>query len=150
MGEIQFLFLNAGIAIGKAGHETSFDASGAADFRRTIEVDLYGVFHGLATFVPVMTTPNRKRPGAICATASGAGLMNSAALQHVSYNVAKHGVVLLMESLHASLSKQFPPPAGGGPSLMSAHVLCPAMVTTNIIDTAVSLGDPEENLKALG
>ena len=59
----------------------------------------------------------------ILTTASENGLANN--LGPASYTVAKHGVTLMTESLHASLVKEFPPPADGGPPLLTAAVLCP-------------------------
>merc|ERR1719487_110524 len=72
LGDVGFLFLNAGMAIGNKVLSTP-----VATLRRQLDVNLYGVWHGLQAFVPAMKKQNT--PGHVAATASFAGIMNTSA-----------------------------------------------------------------------
>ena len=91
-----------------------------ADWQWVIGVNLYGVIHGVQTFLPIL----RANPdgGHIVNTASMAGLV--APPRRAAYCVAKFGVVALTEVLAAELA------ADG--SKVGASVLCPGTVRTNI------------------
>jgi NAD(P)-dependent dehydrogenase (short-subunit alcohol dehydrogenase family) len=91
-----------------------------ADWDWIIGVNLYGVIHGVQTFLPIL----RGNPdgGHIVNTASMAGLV--APPRMAAYCVTKFGVVALTEVLAAELAD-----AG---SLVGASVLCPGTVRTNI------------------
>jgi NAD(P)-dependent dehydrogenase (short-subunit alcohol dehydrogenase family) len=84
------------------------------------DVNLYGVIHGVHTFLPIL----RANPegGHIVNTASMAGLV--APVRLGAYSVTKYGVVALTEVLAAELA------AAG--SKVGASVLCPGTVRTNI------------------
>lgn len=69
------------------------------DWQWVLGVNLWGVIHGVKTFVPRMLAH-----GAECHmvnTASVAGLLSTPAMS--VYNVSKHGVVTLTETLHHDL-----------------------------------------------
>ncbi|HEX3947790.1 MAG TPA: SDR family NAD(P)-dependent oxidoreductase, partial [Acidimicrobiales bacterium] len=66
-GRIDLLFNNAGIGAGGPAETLSL-----ADWRRVIDVDLYGVVHGVAAAYPLMV---RQGSGHIVNTASLAGLV---------------------------------------------------------------------------
>lgn len=85
-------------------------------------VDLMGVIYGVHAFVPRMLESGE--PGHIVNTASVAGLLSFPNI--ASYNVAKHGVVALSETMHLELQDK---PLG-------VSVLCPGLVTTNINNSA--------------
>lgn len=89
-----------------------------ADWRRTLDVNLWGVIHGCHVFTPAL----RETGGGIINVASAAGF--AAAPRMAAYNVSKAGVVSLSETLAAELS-------GTG---VGVTVLCPTFVRTNIFD----------------
>jgi NAD(P)-dependent dehydrogenase (short-subunit alcohol dehydrogenase family) len=95
-----------------------------ADWQWVLGVNLWGVLHGLHAFVPIML--NQDTEGHIVNTASVAGLLS--APWAATYDVAKHGVVTLSESLHRELAL-----AG---SRIKASVLCPAWVKTDLMGGA--------------
>jgi NAD(P)-dependent dehydrogenase (short-subunit alcohol dehydrogenase family) len=83
-------------------------------------VNLFGVIHGVQTFLPLLEA--NPDGGHIVNTASMAGLVAPAGLG--AYCVSKFGVVALTEVLAAELAE-----AG---SKVGATVLCPGTVRTNI------------------
>ncbi len=88
-----------------------------------IGVDLWGVIHGVRTFVPLLI----QRPEAyIVNTASVAGLM--AAPFMGPYNASKHAVVAISETLHHELAMVAPH--------VKVSVLCPGWVRTGIAESA--------------
>ena len=115
-GAAHLLFNNAGVA---GGGGFVWEAS-LKDWQWVMGVNLMGVVHGIRSFVPLML-----RQGDECHvvnTASAAGLV-SAPLMAV-YNVSKHGVVVLSETLHHELR--------AANARIGVSVLCPAFVPTNI------------------
>jgi NAD(P)-dependent dehydrogenase (short-subunit alcohol dehydrogenase family) len=113
MGGAHILFNNAGVAVGGPVAEMTHD-----DWRWIIDVDLWGVVHGVEAFLPRMQAQDR--PGHILFTASFAGLVPNVGLG--PYCVAKYGVVALAEVLAKELR--------GSP--LGVSVLCPMRVATNI------------------
>jgi len=85
-------------------------------------VNLYGVIHGCATFVPILLEQNE---GHVVNTASIAGLGGVGAFG--VYCTSKFAVVGLSESLHFELA------ALG--SAVKVSVLCPGFLNTNIYDS---------------
>jgi NAD(P)-dependent dehydrogenase (short-subunit alcohol dehydrogenase family) len=90
------------------------------DWRWVIDVSLWGVIHGIHSFLPHL----RANPdgGHIVNTASVAGLVAGPGIG--PYNAAKYGVVAISETLAAELG------AEGSP--VGVSVLCPGLVRTNI------------------
>jgi NAD(P)-dependent dehydrogenase (short-subunit alcohol dehydrogenase family) len=93
-----------------------------ADWEWILGVNLWGVIHGLRTFVPLMLRQDTACH--IVNTASMAGLV-SGPLNSI-YNVTKHGVVTLSETLHHELRMWN--------AKINVSVLCPGWVNTRIID----------------
>ncbi len=85
-------------------------------------VNLYGVVHGVRTFLPLL---QEQGEGHIVNTASMAGL--TAMPGAAPYVVSKHGVVGLSESLYLELKM------AGSP--VSVSVLCPGFVRTGLMDS---------------
>lgn len=106
---------NAGIGAGGS----PVGATPLDDWRRTLEVNLWGVIHGCHVFVPAL---RELGAGGVINVASAAGF--TAAPGMAAYNVSKAGVVSLSEALAAELS-------GTG---VAVTVLCPTFVRTNIFD----------------
>jgi len=108
---------NAGVSPLGAAWETSLD-----DWRWIVDVNLWGVIHGVRSFVPRLLTRNE---GHIVNTASVAGIINPPGSS--AYNVTKHAVVALSETLHHDLRERG--------SAVGVSVLCPAYVPTGIADS---------------
>jgi NAD(P)-dependent dehydrogenase (short-subunit alcohol dehydrogenase family) len=90
------------------------------DWRWMIGVNLWGVIHGVHTFLPVLK--QNRDGGHIVNTASMAGLVAGPRLG--AYAAAKYGVVGLTEVLAAELAADN--------SRVGVSVLCPGTVHTNI------------------
>jgi NAD(P)-dependent dehydrogenase (short-subunit alcohol dehydrogenase family) len=114
------VFNNAGVGAGGLIWEHS-----AADWQWVIGVNLMGVAHGVRVFTPRMVEAARADPayeGHIVNTASMAGLVNPPNMG--VYNVSKHAVVSLSETLHQDLALVT--------DQVTASVLCPFFVPTGI------------------
>lgn len=117
-GAVHLLFNNAGVAGGGLVWENT-----EKDWNWVLGVNLMGVVHGIRHFVPRMLEANRRgEPGHIVNTASIAGFL-CPPLMGV-YNVSKHAVVALTETLYHDLAL--------AKSTIGASVLCPAFVPTGI------------------
>ena len=90
------------------------------DWRWVLGVDLWGVIHGVRSFLPLLL--DQGEPGHIVNTASIAGLVPSPGI--APYNVSKAGVVALSETLDMELRD------AGAP--IGVSVLCPGVVPTRI------------------
>jgi NAD(P)-dependent dehydrogenase (short-subunit alcohol dehydrogenase family) len=90
-----------------------------ADWQWVLGVNLWGVIHGVRVFVPRLVEQGE---GHVVNTASMAGLTSAPMMG--PYNVSKHGVVTLSETLAAELALH------GSPVKVS--VLCPGWVNTRI------------------
>jgi NAD(P)-dependent dehydrogenase (short-subunit alcohol dehydrogenase family) len=117
---VHLLFNNAGVGAGGLIWENS-----VADWEWVLGVNLWGVIHGVRVFTPLMLECARREPdyeGHIVNTASMAGLLNAPAMG--VYNVSKHAVVSLSETLYHDLRLVDAP--------VQASVLCPYFVPTRI------------------
>jgi NAD(P)-dependent dehydrogenase (short-subunit alcohol dehydrogenase family) len=109
-----------------------------ADWQWILGVNLWGVIHGVRAFAPHLIAQDE---GHIVNTASVAGLI--APPGSGAYNVTKHAVVALSESLQHDLRERN--------SRVGVSVLCPAYVPTRITESersrpkelAVSKKSPE-------
>lgn len=119
-GAIHLVFNNAGVGAGGLVWEST-----QADWEWVLGVNLWGVIHGVRVFTPLMLECAKADPdyeGHIVNTASMAGLLNPPTMG--VYNVSKHAVVSLSESLYHDLSLVEAP--------IGASVLCPYFVQTGI------------------
>ncbi len=117
-GAVHVLCNNAGVGMGGLTWEHSLE-----DWRWVLGVNLWGVIHGLRTFVPRMMAQGSD--GHIVNTASVAGLISSPYMS--IYEATKHAVVAITESLKMELD------VSG--TKLSASVLCPGFVATRIADS---------------
>jgi NAD(P)-dependent dehydrogenase (short-subunit alcohol dehydrogenase family) len=111
---------NAGVAHGGLIWEHT-----QRDWEWVLGVNLFGVIHGVRIFTPLMLEAARKDPswtGHIVNVASMAGLLNAPNMG--AYNVSKHAVVSLSETLYQDLALVT--------DQVSASVLCPYFVPTGI------------------
>lgn len=119
-GVPNFVFNNAGVGAGGLIWEHTLK-----DWEWVIGVNLMGVAHGVRVFTPLMLEAARKNPawrGDIVNTASMAGLLNAPNMG--VYNVSKHAVVSMSETLYQDLALVT--------EQVHAHVLCPFFVPTGI------------------
>ncbi|RVU45396.1 SDR family oxidoreductase [Rubrivivax rivuli] len=119
-GTPSFVFNNAGVGAGGLIWEHT-----QKDWEWVIGVNLMGVAHGVRVFTPLMLAAAEKDPaycGHIVNTASMAGLLNAPNMG--VYNVTKHAVVAMSETLYQDLALVS--------TQVQAHVLCPFFVPTGI------------------
>jgi NAD(P)-dependent dehydrogenase (short-subunit alcohol dehydrogenase family) len=119
-GAPHFVFNNAGVGAGGLVWENSL-----ADWEWVLGVNLWGVVHGVRLFTPMMleaAKADAAYQGHIVNTASMAGLLTPPNMG--IYNVSKHAVVSLTETLYQDLQLVS--------DQVSASVLCPYFVPTGI------------------
>ena len=117
LGGVHVVCNNAGVSPLGLAWETSL-----ADWQWMLGVNLWGVIHGVRAFTPLLLAQDE---GHIVNTASVAGLINPP--NSAMYNVTKHAVVALTETLYHDLGER--------KSKVSCSVLCPAYVPTGIADS---------------
>jgi NAD(P)-dependent dehydrogenase (short-subunit alcohol dehydrogenase family) len=116
LGPLDLVVNNAGVAMhGKPIHELSM-----AEWDWVIGVNLYGVIHGIKTFVPRLLA--RGRPTHLVNTGSVAGFQVNPDFLTGAYSATKSAVVALSEALELE----------NRGSTMGVSVLCPAAVNTGI------------------
>lgn len=135
-GAVHIVCNNAGVAAGGGAivgdREMRMWEQPLSDWQWTLDVNLWGVIHGVRTFVPILLENGGE--GHIVNTASTAGVTTGPGL--AIYGVSKHAVVRLSEALYFQLREL------GSP--VSASVLCPGGVRTRI--TGSGRNRPEEYL----
>jgi NAD(P)-dependent dehydrogenase (short-subunit alcohol dehydrogenase family) len=124
LGGVHLVCNNAGVSPLGAVWEAS-----VTDWQWILGVNLWGVIHGVRAFTPHLIAQNE---GHIVNTASVAGLISPPGSG--AYNVTKHAVVTLSESLVHDLRERN--------SAVGVSVLCPAYVPTRITESERSR--PEE------
>lgn len=112
-GSVELLCNNAGVGGGGTVAELS-----RKDWEWVLGVNLWGVIHGVTSFLPRMVEAGA--PAHVVNTASMAGFFATAGM--APYAVSKFGVVALSESMRAEL-------AG---TQVGISVLCPGWVSTRI------------------
>ena len=119
-GAPHFVFNNAGVGSGGLIWENAL-----SDWDWVMGVNVMGVVHGVRLFTPMMLAAAKADPGYsghIVNTASMAGMLNPPNMG--VYNVSKHAVVSLSETLYQDLSLVT--------DQVHASVLCPFFVPTGI------------------
>ena len=119
-GAPHLVFNNAGVASGGLVWENT-----VKDWEWVLGVNVWGVVHGVRLFTPMMLAAAAADPGYqghIVNTASMAGLLSPPNMG--VYNVSKHAVVTLSETLFQDLALVT--------TQVHAHVLCPFFVPTGI------------------
>jgi NAD(P)-dependent dehydrogenase (short-subunit alcohol dehydrogenase family) len=117
-GAVHVVHNNAGVGVGGPVWTHT-----ERDWQWVLGVNLWGVIHGIRAFVPRMLAQGG--PAHVVNTASMAGLISVPYLG--AYNVSKHGVVTLSETLNRDLRL-----AGAD---IGVSVLCPGLVMTNIFES---------------
>ncbi len=117
-GAVHIVCNNAGVApLGLAWENTE------ADWRWILGVNVWGVIHGVRVFTPILL--GQQDEGHILNTASVAGLISPPGM--AMYNLTKHAVVSLSETLHHDLASQS--------DKVKCSVLCPAYFPSAIADS---------------
>jgi len=106
------------------------------DWQWALGVNLWGVIHGVRAFVPRLVAQGE---GHVVNTASVAGLISPPGMG--IYNVTKHAVVALSESLYHDLRARN--------SAVGVSVLCPAYVPTGISNSERNRPDELKNSSQL-
>ncbi len=114
-GAVHLLFNNAGVGSGGFVWEST-----DADWQWVMGANVWSVIHGVRIFTPLMLVHGE--PAHIVNTASAAGLINAPNMG--IYNVSKHAVVALSETLYQDLRLIH--------ASVGVSVLCPAFVPTGI------------------
>jgi len=115
-GRVDVLHNNAGVCVGGPVEEISLD-----DWRWSVDVNLWGVVHGIRAFLPGMIRQGR---GHIVNTASMAGLVGLPMV--APYCATKFAVVGLSEALATEL----------GTHGIRVTAICPGAVRTNVMKNA--------------
>ncbi|MER5809524.1 SDR family oxidoreductase [Streptomyces sp. NPDC002033] len=116
-GIVDVLVNNAGIGLSGAFLETT-----AEDWRKVLDVNLWGVIHGCRIFGKQMA--ERGQGGHIVNTASAAAYLPSKTLP--AYSTSKAAVLMLSECLRAELAGR----------QIGVSAICPGIVNTNITATS--------------
>ncbi|MEU1021189.1 SDR family oxidoreductase [Streptomyces sp. NPDC005904] len=120
-GVVDVLVNNAGIGLSGSFLDTS-----AEDWKKVLDVNLWGVIHGCRLFGKHMA--ERGQGGHIVNTASAAAYQPSKALP--AYSTSKAAVLMLSECLRAELAGKD----------IGVSAICPGFVNTNITSTARFVG----------
>lgn len=118
-GEVNLLCNNAGVAVPGFLWETV-----SSDWDWVIGVNLWGVIHGICTFVPIML--EQKNECHIVNTSSMAGVLYGDPVNGI-YSITKQGVVALSESLAGGLTQRG--------AKIGVSVLMPGVVNTRITNS---------------
>jgi len=118
-GAIHLLCNNARVVA-----HTSLAAATLADWQWILGVNLWGVIHGIHAFLPAMLDQDAEAH--IVNTASMAGFLSAPYMG--IYNVSKHGVVTLTETLHRELLQRG--------AKVKVSLLCPGFVQTGIMESS--------------
>lgn len=116
-GAVHLLFNNAGVGVRRPLWEFSLH-----DWQWMLGVNLWGVIHGIRTFVPLMLEQDTECH--IVNTASVLGLVTGPT--HGAYKVTKHAIVALTETLYHELTHRG--------AKIGVSLLCPASVNTEITE----------------
>ena len=119
-GNIHVLCNNAGVVSSEDGGFHSLWEIPDATWDWVLGVNFYGVLHGIQAFLPHMV--DHGEPGHVVNTSSVGGIVAGSG----AYSVSKHGVLSISEGLYLDLR--------ASNSNISASVLCPGLVNTNLLN----------------
>ncbi|MFW9902356.1 MAG: SDR family NAD(P)-dependent oxidoreductase [Candidatus Thorarchaeota archaeon] len=117
-GKVHLLCNNAGVILPGPMWDHSL-----SDWQWIINVNFWGVIHGIRNFVPIMLKQHNECH--IVNTASLAGLMSGDAGNGI-YGATKHAIIALSEALVKELEQ--------ANAKIKVSVLCPSFVNTTIMD----------------
>jgi NAD(P)-dependent dehydrogenase (short-subunit alcohol dehydrogenase family) len=114
-GAVHVVCNNAGVGVFGPAWKISLD-----DWRRCVDVNLWGLVHGINTFVPLIRSTGER--GHVVNTASMAGVTTIP--MSAPYAATKHAVVAISEVLHHDLAAIDAP--------VGVTVVCPGGVLTHL------------------
>jgi NAD(P)-dependent dehydrogenase (short-subunit alcohol dehydrogenase family) len=114
---VDVLMNNAGVGLGGGLLETSLE-----DWHWIVDINLFGVVHGIHHFVPAMV--RRGRGGHVVNVASMAGYVAGSMLP--AYTTTKFAVIGLSESLREELA----------PHRIGVTAICPGIINTGIVQAS--------------
>ncbi len=114
-GGVHVVCNNAGVFAGGLSWEAPL-----SDYRWVLEVNVWGVIHGIRSFVPILLA--QREPGHVVNTASMAAV--TSAPFSGAYVMSKHAVLALSESLYHELRMQ--------QAQVGVSVVCPELIATRI------------------
>ncbi|MBF2755534.1 MAG: SDR family NAD(P)-dependent oxidoreductase [Gammaproteobacteria bacterium AqS3] len=117
LGPVHFLFNNAGVGLKPSAPWENLD-----EWRAQLQINLWGVVHGVQAFVPAML--EHGAPAAVVCTGSKQGITKPPG--NAAYNLSKAGVVAYTEMLAHALGQ-----VEG--CRISAHLLVPGFTYTGMI-----------------
>jgi NAD(P)-dependent dehydrogenase (short-subunit alcohol dehydrogenase family) len=117
-GRVDIVCNNAGVTTFNRLERQTLD-----DWHWVLDVNLWGVVHGVMTFLPILRAQGT--PAHVVNTASAAGLVGGVPFM-APYAVSKVGVIALSESLRAELEFERAP--------IGVSVLCPGFTNTNVLE----------------
>lgn len=134
-GRVDVVCNNAGIVAGGPAWNISLE-----DWRRVIDVDLWGVINGVRSFVPILL--EQPGPTHLVNVASMAGVVPYAGI--APYVVAKHGVVALSEVIARDLRDVH--------ASVGVSVICPGYVPSylGLQDRSAPIPDPKPGALSAG
>jgi len=116
-GAVHLLFNNAAVSNTKYTWNYTLN-----DWNWQLGVNLFGVIHGISTFVPIMIKQDTECH--VVNISSIEGLFSGSGLGGAIYGVAKHGIMSLSETLRRELELKHPK--------IKVSVVCPGGVITRI------------------
>lgn len=128
-GGLDLLVNNAGTGVGGAFHTLT-----AEHWRAQLEVNLYGVLHGIEAAYPLMRA---RGAGQICSTSSLSGILPAPSLG--PYSTSKYAVVGMSLALRAEA-------ATFG---VRVSVLCPGFTETPLLDGGTASGAPDTGVTSV-
>jgi len=131
-GKVNLLFNNAGVLVDGKSWERPL-----RDWRWSFDVNVFGIIHGIRSFVPRMLAQGAS--GRVVNTSSQGGLLGGGTFMG-PYQASKHAVAVLTETLYAELELEAAP--------ITASCLCPGEVATHIWSS--DRLRPEEERRQLG
>jgi len=114
-GAVHVVCNNAGVFAGGQSWEMPLE-----DYRWVLDVNVWGVIHGVRTFVPVLLAQDCDTH--IVNTASMAAVISAPLV--AAYNMSKHAVLALSESLYHELTMQG--------ARVGVSTLCPEAIATGL------------------
>lgn len=120
---VDMLFNNAGIS----GHLAPIWELTSEHIRKVMDVNLFGVIHGLQAFLPVLF--KQEHPSHVINMASFYGLCSGS--QMAAYAMSKHAIVALSESLHFDLQRL--------QKSVTVSVACPSFANTSLLANSAPL-----------
>lgn len=125
-GAVHLLFNNAGVFTGGTSWESPL-----SDYEWVFGVNVWGVIHGIQSFVPILL---EQEEGHVVNTASMAGVTATPFV--AAYTMSKHAVVSLSETLYLEMKAR--------DAAVGVSVVCPELINTRI---GVSDRNRPESLK---